>query len=469
MRHSINYQSTIFTAFLLLFALHASAQKKVAQVTQSALTGISIPVGSQQDARLLTVAGAELLLNLQCSSTKFKNTEVLSLPPVSACGYNADSLVTYLTAQGWSITPDEKDNKYVWLQKDNRYLFAYFYMAKKRTDLYIAEAETPPATITNAGYNTQQAPVTTVPAVQQPVTQQTQTVQYDPQTQQQPVQQTMQQPAPTYNTPGSNGILVSTTNFDDGWAATPLENWVRITKENATAFLHYGLPIPDNLRSNTEEMRNYYWNTLAAPRYQISSVNKPEISSMDYTPIYFMEADGTDNATGSPVHIAFRIIVNNGVGNCVEIVCPSKADYDARFPTMESVEKMPTYNKFALSDGDLSGNWQNTNSSYAQYYNVYSGNYAGMAGVSINDSFVFNAGSYQAEHKGASGMVGNQQFFQEKENGTYQVSHWEINTTDQQGKTKSYNASYQAVKNGRILNMQNKQYSGMQYHLIKTQ
>ena len=133
-RHPIKYQTTIFTAFLLLFALHASAQRKVAQVTKSALTGISIPVGSQQDARLLTVAGAELLLNLQCSSTKFKNMEVLTLPPVSACGYNADSLVTYLSAQGWSITPDEKDNKYVWPQKDNRYLFAYFYMAPKRTD-----------------------------------------------------------------------------------------------------------------------------------------------------------------------------------------------------------------------------------------------------------------------------------------------------------------------------------------------
>jgi hypothetical protein len=169
------------------------------------------------------------------------------------------------------------------------------------------------------------------------------------------------------------------------------------------------------------------------------------------------------------VHIGFRILVENGVGSCVEIVCPSKADYDAQFPDMPSTERMTGYNRFALSAADVTGTWQNTSSSYAQYYNVYTGNNAGMGGVSMSDKFVFGNGTYEAEHKGASGMMGNQQFYQQKESGSYQVSFWELNITNQEGKATAYNAYYQAIKNGKIMHMQNKQYSGMQYHLLKTQ
>jgi hypothetical protein len=468
----MQHTKIIIATLLLTSVLRVSAQRKVAEVKQSTLTGISLPDGTKQDPRLLTVAGAEIVLYLQCSSgVKLKNTEVLTLPPVIACGYNADSLVNYLYAQGWAITPDEKDNKYVWLTKDGRYLFAYFSMGKKATDLYISEATNPPTLANSAP----QQPVYTGPAVQQPVQQPQQAppVQYDPAAQQQ--QPVIQQPTQTYTAPppatpsAGNGILVSTTNFDDGWTAMPMDNYVRVTKAATTVYLHYGLPIPDNMRADNEAMRDYYWNTLTASRYQVSNINKRTILSSDYPRIYFMEADGTDNTTGNPVHIAFQIFMENGVGSCVEIVCPTKGDYDAQFPDLQNIEKMSTYNRFALSDADLTGTWQNTSHSSADYYNVYTGAHAGTNLTSLSDQFAFSTGTYQAEHKGASGMAGNAQVFQQKENGAYQVTYWDVTTTDQKSKTTVYHAYYQAVKNGRILHLQNKQYSGIQYHLLKTQ
>jgi hypothetical protein len=76
--------------------------------------------------------------------TKIKTIEILYLPSVAACGYNADTLVNHLTALGWNITPVETDNKYVWLQKDNRSILTYLSLDKNSTQLYFGEAETPP-------------------------------------------------------------------------------------------------------------------------------------------------------------------------------------------------------------------------------------------------------------------------------------------------------------------------------------
>jgi hypothetical protein len=78
------------------------------------------------------------------AGTTIKNIEILYLPSVAACGFTADSLVNQLTVLGWSITPVEGDNKYVWLQKDNRSVLTYLSTDKKQTDLYFGEANTPP-------------------------------------------------------------------------------------------------------------------------------------------------------------------------------------------------------------------------------------------------------------------------------------------------------------------------------------
>ena len=93
-----------------------------------------------------------------------------------------------------------------------------------------------------------------------------------------------------------------------------------------------------------------------------------------------------------------------------------------------------------------------------------------MNAVSINSHLTLDEQNhFLFEHKGASGMVGSQQFFSETYNGNYTLSNWELVTTDQNGKTSQYTAFYQAVKNGRILYLQNKQYTGQEYFMVKAQ
>lgn len=136
--------------FLLLLVLSISlgsmAQKKVTPVTQSALTGVTLPSGSTQDKRLLMEMSGRVLLEMESkkAGTTIKTIEILYLPSVAASGFTADSLVNQLTVLGWSITPVDGDNKYVWLQKDNRSVLTYLSTDKKQTDLYFGEANTPP-------------------------------------------------------------------------------------------------------------------------------------------------------------------------------------------------------------------------------------------------------------------------------------------------------------------------------------
>jgi hypothetical protein len=93
-----------------------------------------------------------------------------------------------------------------------------------------------------------------------------------------------------------------------------------------------------------------------------------------------------------------------------------------------------------------------------------------MYGVSITSQLILGSdGTYRFEHKGASGMAGNQSFFSEKYAGNYSINgYWDITLTEQSGKISEYSAFYKAVKNGRVLYMQNKKYTGQEYYLVKT-
>jgi hypothetical protein len=121
------------------------AQKKLVPVQQSTLTGIALPSGSKQDSRMFNVAAAKMLLEMESKkkNATLSSAEVLVLPTVNAGGFNADSLVKNLSDQGWTISVVEGDNKYTWLQKDNRNLIMYFAMNAKETALYFAESNLP--------------------------------------------------------------------------------------------------------------------------------------------------------------------------------------------------------------------------------------------------------------------------------------------------------------------------------------
>ncbi len=273
---------------------------------------------------------------------------------------------------------------------------------------------------------------------------------------------------PTLPAGNNGGYTFTTTSFDDGWVASVQPDWIQVVKGSTAAYLHFGIAYTDETRNLPEEKRiAYFWNLLVSPRHRVDHYTITP-SEADYNRVYFADGDGIDISTGNPVHVALMLTAENGYAKCLEIITPDKNSLTQQFPNYDKMKLLYNYNKFAVGPTDVLGNWGNSSSAYGQYYYTATGNYAGMSGVSISDKFDFRSGNrYHYEYVGASGMVGSQQVHTEKKDGNYKISNWEMVLTDNTGKTTEYFAQFEAVRGGRILHLQNKKYSGMQYHLYK--
>ncbi|MCK6616664.1 MAG: hypothetical protein L6Q51_03380 [Cyclobacteriaceae bacterium] len=70
--------------------------------------------------------------------------------------------------------------------------------------------------------------------------------------------------------------------------------------------------------------------------------------------------------------------------------------------------------------------------------------------------------------QGASGMVGSMQTYSQEYKGKAAVSNWEIILPNRfEGKTSAFHAWFEAVRGGRVLHLQDKQYTGSHYSLVK--
>lgn len=286
--------------------------------------------------------------------------------------------------------------------------------------------------------------------------------------QSQPMQPVLQNAFTVTNTPDNHGIFTTTTNFDDGWVAQPFADYVRITKNQFTVLLHYGIEITDELRS-TNQLEAVLFDRFILPRYNVSNIRKFDNGGPCYFCVHFFEADAVEKSTGKRYHLGFRIITNNGISKCIEILSPSQTAFQQEFPNPEKVEALLNYNKFAVTLNDLAGDWDSSSGAYTQMYNTTTGTYAGMNASSSADAFTFNTnGTYSSNHKGAFGMVGSMKFYDQKYNGTLTVSPWEIVMTKRfDGKTSTFWAQYEAVRGGRVLHLTDKEYSGSQFHLVR--
>ena len=127
------------------------------------------------------------------------------------------------------------------------------------------------------------------------------------------------------------------------------------------------------------------------------------------------------------------------------------------------------YNKFAVSENDLIGNWKGGAGAWMQLFSTITGNNVGMEFSSMSDSFSFNSGgNYQSNHSGASGINGTIQTYKGKFIGKYSINEWSITLTNREnGRTTNFDAYFEAVKGGVILHFSDKQYSTSVFDLGK--
>ncbi len=139
------------------------------------------------------------------------------------------------------------------------------------------------------------------------------------------------------------------------------------------------------------------------------------------------------------------------------------------------LENMVTRNKFAIGAADLNGTgkWSNKFANNTFYYNIYTGNSAGMSTYTSAEEFTFLPNqkySWYLAMANSGGGVTN--FATGKAEGNWKMNNnWEIWFSKLEKNPKRYNAFFSCIKGARILNLLDADYpgSGMysQYGLVK--
>lgn len=279
--------------------------------------------------------------------------------------------------------------------------------------------------------------------------------------------QTTQQNNSTVTNKNKSGITKSTTNFDDGWTATPATDYVKVTKAGTELRLHYIDKALDDARPNTIDAPEYYWSKYVEPYFNASNVQK--WSGVQYPVIYHMQANAVDKQTGKACFVAIKIVYNGGARPIV-VIAPNLSSYQQLFPHPNDIDPMLNSNRFAVTAKDIIGTWKGGGGGGVEYYNAYSGTYAGMSAVSSTDEFTFNNnGTYTSTYRTASMNNGGAQFGGQDYKGNFLVTDWNITATNRyKGKTTKFNAQLIAVKNGFLLYLSDPDNTSMNYTLYKT-
>ncbi|HRQ49000.1 MAG TPA: hypothetical protein PLR74_00585, partial [Agriterribacter sp.] len=294
---------------------------------------------------------------------------------------------------------------------------------------------------------------------------------------------------PTWNTTGSTvsqptgnetaapvnagNYTFSTTNFNDGWTSSIKNDWVEVTKEDMKVYLWYALPLDAIKIDGVVMKRDYFWDNYITKYFD--AITKHDGEYIGSLKPDYVEGWATDKQTGEKRFIAMYLSWNHTATYITIASMKDEAALRQQFPKangkyISDLANMAGYNKFAVDPNDVVGTWQDGKSANMQWYYVNAdGGYGGNAGMTIASTattFVFEAnGTYENENKGATGVVGNLSTFQQHYKGEYTVTEWSITATKQwEGKAKKFNASFMAVRGGRILRLQD---GGLDYSLVK--
>ncbi len=292
--------------------------------------------------------------------------------------------------------------------------------------------------------------------------------------------------------PVSDGYKFNTTNFDDGWTSTVQDDWVEVSKGSIKVLIHFpkeGTVFP----ADPDKLTNAAWNILVAPRY--SNLTNYKTSYIEtYNRPYFGMGTVKENKSGKSV---FVVLFRRSAG-WIEVISPDNRTFTQEFgfnpesirwervneysggyvvdnsqgmaikadepEVYNKLDNMTGRNKFAVAATDLNntGEWRDNFSSNTFYSNYYTGASMGMSTFSSTKWFVFKSGyKYHWELIMGNSYGGRTDMAQAKGDGTFKsLNNWQLYFTDIEGKPKTFDVYFSAVKGGRVLWMNDAQYPG---------
>ena len=257
-------------------------------------------------------------------------------------------------------------------------------------------------------------------------------------------------------------------NAPDTWTPTAKPAYVELTNPTAEVRLYYINDALDKSRPNTVGPPEHYWAAIVEPAFRTANLQKYE--GVNYPPVYFMEATAQDRQTGKAVYVAMKIVYAGGARVIVAIT-PNQSTHRRHFPHPNDMDRMLALNKFPVTAAAVRGTWVRNAGGGVEYYNAYSGTYAGMAANSTTDEFTFNADTtYRSTHRYANTANGATRFSGLDYQGRFSLpTPWELHATNRvDGKTKKFWARLEAVRGGYLLVLTDSDYEPLQYILYRT-
>lgn len=276
-----------------------------------------------------------------------------------------------------------------------------------------------------------------------------------------------------------SGYSYTTTNFNDGWISTIQNDWVLVTKGDMKVYLWYALPYEVNKFSGTGLVdRDYYWDNFVSTYFTLETKQYKDGGEIigSLKPAY-VEGWATDKQTGERRFIGMRLDIKPNTAYITIGSANDEASLWNQFPkasgsafSVSDLSNMNGYNKFAIGKNDLIGTWSSGGGGITNWYSTTTGQNVGATGVATSNEFNFkNGNSYSSIHNGATGWVGAMNTFQQEYKGNYTLADWTLTATNRfEGKTQVFNAWFEAVRGGRILHLQDQEYTGYELTLGKT-
>lgn len=252
-----------------------------------------------------------------------------------------------------------------------------------------------------------------------------------------------------------------------------MPDWVQLTSDNITVWLHYTVPIGAGGVSHTDGdgWEDALWRRFVLPYFEptgpvempyrntIGKMGLPELA----------QGPARQRATGAEGYVAMIAHPENGTYSPVVAFGPSREALEKVFEKIENAYFAQKHNYFPLDQQRLQGTWSEAGGATNNYYSTATGLYVGSAGAVSSTKYAFGPGtSYTAEFKGAVGMVGAMQTYQQKESGTFSLDGPHVMTTrPQKGDATTFDAGLIAVRGGWMLQIINQQATGLKYRLVR--
>jgi hypothetical protein len=281
---------------------------------------------------------------------------------------------------------------------------------------------------------------------------------------------------PPFPTPGEQTVKASIM-MDVGWFVEATNDYIQYTKDDIKV-IQYFYVAPEDPNSNSPD-EDLFWRKYLNQYFSTASYNKYPNDPYDFlTRIEFASCNAVYQPNGHQYFIAWLVDLHNTACSYLAITS-SEQVYNSYFPHPNDLGAMNRFNNFPVDIQQIQGKWGESNFSGAQMYEVNTGNYAGMSMASSASSYTFSGNSFSFLTKGATGMVGTAKAFQAEETGTFDINGYNLvtniasrtdqmtNTTTPKQERVEYSVAFKFAKNTKVLFMQNKQYTGMTYNLVR--